>query len=201
MRRFLALLRMGVYTLTIGKGVMIPVKWFVHTHLKEITKKHKAYVQRGEWRDDPSDVIREVVQEKYGPEFDISPVGHDAFESRHGFASMGILNGSEQQEALAVLKGLTEECKELNLPTELEEYTHLDCGSIMFIGFHEDIASARGGEFEYYLKTPELLYGLVALIPSIIRLYQVMSTKDTSELAALGKPVIWTFATDCCCCG
>lgn len=79
--------------------------------------------------------------------------------------------------------------------------TSLGCGKLMFIGYYESICDDR--EFSWYIKAPEIIYGLPALIPSIIRCYNKYKDYDCSNLEeTFGQtPCIWTFAQDCACCG
>ena len=77
----------------------------------------------------------------------------------------------------------------------------LGCGDLMFIGHCKDLEP--GGEFGYYIKTPELLYSLPALLPEIISYSAELAKMDVYNLKTIfgQEPCIWTFASDCHCCG
>ena len=72
----------------------------------------------------------------------------------------------------------------------------------MFIGTFKSLESETG-EFSYYVKMSEILYGMAGLLPDIVEYYPKLVAKDCHEIKkAIGlKPCIWLFAPDCGCCG
>lgn len=190
---------MGIYSIYIGKGIIIPVSMFVRNFKTQILEKINA--DEDEFPD-PIKIFGEIVAEQLGQNFVVESVGHDAFESRHG--RMDIFDDTEHQKAFEHLKKLREAEKTENgnlLPPGLEDYETIGCSDLMFIGVYKEIEANGGGEFDYYVKTSELLYGLAVLIPSLIKCYQELTPLNTSALDHLAPSCIWTFAPDCHCCG
>jgi len=178
---------MGIYSINLGKGIIVPVKVFVKKHLEKVLKIYK------EEEGDLEETISLIVTEVYGNEYQVTSIGHDAFKSRDG--KMDVLGG-DNKIAFDIINKLREQVED-DLPIKIITFSDL-----IFIGYFRVIEST-GGDLEYYVKTPELLYGLPSLLPSIIEAYGEMSNKDCSVLKGEFEqnPCIWTFAIDCNCCG
>ena len=171
-----------------GKGIIIPVKIFVKRYLAQI---QEIYTDG----DDEVQALEQIVKKYIGEQYCVSSLGHDALESRHG--NMQVLDGTTNMEAFELLQKMKIEAKDMSDDLPI---LSLHCGDLMFIGHYESLGSS---EFEYYIKTPEVLYGLPALIPDIIRCYSKYIDMDCSQLQTIFEqnPCIWTFAPDCHCCG
>ena len=179
---------MGIYNIIMGKGIIIPVKQFVIQYLKEI----EGIFNEGE---DEQEFLTEVVKKFIGAEYLVCPIGHDAFDSRYG---MELLENSENAIAYKMIKKWRKQAKKNNDELPI---SGLGCGDLMFIGHCKTLEP--GGEFGYYIKTPELLYSLPALLPEIISYSLELAKVDVSSLQTIfgQQPCIWTFASDCHCCG
>ena len=118
-------------------------------------------------------------------------VGHDAFESRHG--DMNVLANTKNYEIIKEIRSLQK--------TELDvKFESVHCSNLIFIGSYKEIGS---GEFEYYIKAPEVIYGLTSLLDDIVEILPIIKKKDCTKLTKLFNQdvCIWTFAPDCACCG
>lgn len=180
---------MGIYELFLGKGIIVPVKTFVRKYLDEIN----AIFTDGE---DDEEFLTNFIKNKFGDEFDLSKLGHDALESRH--KDMSILDGTDNMQAFNQIK----KCLELEKSNHTDlPIDSLGCGDLMFIGYYESICTDC--EFSWYVKAPEIIYGLPALIPTIIKCYNKYKDLDCLKLEnEFGQTsCIWTFAQDCACCG
>lgn len=181
---------MGVYTIYIGKGIIIPTKLFIKKYLGIMNDMHND-------KNNDMHTITETIIKKYvGETFDFSFLGHDAFQSRND--DMGILYNTDNEKSFELIKQWIEEAKCIDISlTKVEFYSDL-----MFIGVFDD-ACTDYGEFGYYVKAPEIIYGLPALIPGIIRCYNKYSKTDCNKLVEIfgQNPCIWTFTNDCVCCG
>ena len=226
---------MGIYDLYMGKGLIIPVEYFVRKYIKEI----KADFPELSEMDDATDVLNTFVKKHIG-DYRICSVGHDALEVRGG---TGIIGGSDNQVVVRFIeqwrllygeektdknkkdknkkpkqKRYNEEEDEeqkaerelldsmLNTPEQQSKedvpIANLHVGDLMFIGKMEQMES-DDGEFSYYVKAPEIIYGLASLLDSIVEKYPTLKASDCTSLEkAIGfKSCIWTFAPDCACCG
>jgi hypothetical protein len=199
---------MGVYELYMGKGIIVPVRTFVKHFLKEINEIHKPSFEH--------ETLQEIVK-KYIGDYEICSIGHDAFKGRHGFISdmfentpnesmierIGdMISGKEKEDEEKEEKEEEEreedeeeeEQKEDNLP-----FVSLGCGDLIFIGHFNNICP---NELSYYIKAPEVIYSLAACIPLIVKYYPILLAKECKSLNIFEQEArIWTFATDCCCCG
>ena len=186
---------MGIYEIQLGKGIIVPVAIFVY--------KHRAYIKTTyEDGDDELETLISVVHHVYGEEYTASPLGHDAFQSRHSNknGAMQMLVGNNEQ----AIKQVNRLRKKLTKPQYKDlPFDSLGCGDLMFIGYHKTVEAEDNAEFEYYVKVSELLYGLPSLLDGLIEAYIEMKTKECLKLVGeFGQqPCIWTFATDCACCG
>jgi len=165
--------------------------------LDEILKKRKS--RKSDL--DAEVIFSEIIKEILGDQYAVTSVGHDAFESRHGH--MDILDGTDQALALKKLLKIRKEerDKKNEFPNNLHEYLTFGCSDLMFIGVYEELKVP--GEFEYYVKTPEVIYGLPAIIPAIMNVYPRLLNTTLKELEVEFDQTsyIWTFAEDCHCCG
>ena len=127
-------------------------------------------------------------------------LGHDAFEARHGLTFDMFINVSTQDNkrncAVQSIENALVESK--TLP---ENDMLVDSNQYLFIGNYNDICDEA--ELGYYVKTPEVIYSLAAMIPSIIKYYPVLSKLKFNKLEQMlkQKACIWTFCGDCHCCG
>lgn len=169
-----------------GKGIIIPVKRFVQMYLSQINEIYKD-------GDVECDALYKIVQKFVNLKYDVSSLGHDALESRDG--DMQALDNTPNMEAFEIIQEWRKESYPEDLPIQT-----LGCGDLMFIGIYETLGDA---ELSYYVKTPELLYSLPAFIPAMIKCYTTLNEQDCSDLETIfgQKACIWTFATDCACCG
>jgi len=162
---------MGLYNFCLGKGIIIPLTRLVREHtplLLELTS-------------DP-DILFEGIRTQIGKQYELTTLGHDAFDSRHGH--MDVFDGMKNMDAYNLIKKWQKE----------EENQEL-----VFVGLYKELT---GGEMSYRVETPELLYSLPAFLPEIVEYYPVLQSTDLSSLeVTFGQPVcIWTFGTDCACC-
>lgn len=185
---------MGVYSIFMGKGIVVPVNLFVAKYRKEVEelyKNRKGY---------ELETLQEVVK-KYIGDYEVVTMGHDAFEGRHGlvFHMFEDTNNEKSSQRIAELidvgkKYVSEDEKEL-------PFASVHCSDLIFIGHFVDICG--NNELSYYIKAPEVIYSLAACIPLIVKHYPSLSEKDCSSLNNVfdQEACIWTFAPDCCCCG
>lgn len=179
---------MGIYEIIMGKGIVVTNKIFASLFAKELDKLDEDDLMQPE-------SIEEMINKRTLGNYMVKGMGHDAFRSRHG--NMGVLDRTKNYEIVQKLK------KSLECTTEPEtnNLPELACGSpYIFIGFYEFL---EGGEFDYYIGAPEVIYGLPALLDEIVELVPRLREKDCSEISNLfnQKACIWTFAQDCACCG
>lgn len=180
---------MGIYSICLGKGIIIPVKVFMDKYMDEIRELHKQDCH-------DIDLIYDIIKRHFGEEFTVSQLGHDALESRNGMND--VLGNTINSEIYLKIKELRDNIKR----EYIEPFEYLSAEGLIFIGKHTEL-DKHNGEFGYYLKTPELIYGLTALIPQIISYSVELTTFDTSILEKEfdQTPCIWTFTNDCACCG
>lgn len=180
---------MGIYDIQLGKGIIVPHNIFIKTNEKIIKNIMKGMKKPY----DGFDILDRAVKKIYGQEYEFSPIGHDAFNSRSG--SMEIFTNDNEINFIAIKNLLKIKIDSDSLPFDFPS-----CGELIFIGKYQSI---EANDMEYYVKTPELLYGLPALLPSLIKVYQKMIKIKCDELINEFNqtPCIWTFATDCHCCG
>lgn len=177
---------MGVYNIYIGKGVVIPVRFFFEIFKKEIAEiPNENMLGENEFN--------KIVQKFIGPEYQTCPLGHDAFDGRHG-PIFDMFEEMENEESALMIADLIEDAK------SMPECNSYHDSHLMFIG---KLDSIEGPDFSYYVKAPEIIYGLAALLPSIVKLYPKYQNMTCQELSdwCEQKPCIWTFIGDCCCCG
>lgn len=170
-----------------GKGIIIPVKKFVQMYLSEI---NKIFEDGNDEHEALDKIVKEFVNEKY----EVSSLGHDALESRHG--DMQALDKTPNMKAFNQIQEWRKESYPKDLPIQ-----SLSCGGdLMFIGVYMPLGDA---ELSYYVKAPEIIYSLPAFIPHIIDCYETLKQYDYSDLEkTFGQEAcIWTFTSDCACCG
>ncbi len=179
---------MGIYDIIMGKGIIIPVKLFVIQYSKEI----EGIFEEGE---DEVEFLTKLVEKFIGKEYQVSKIGHDAFDSRDG---MKLLECSENEIAYQIIKEWRTQAKKNDDDLPISS---LGCSDLMFIGRFKNLEP--GDEFGNYIKTPDLLYSLPALLPEIISYSLQLAKMDVSILQSIfgQPPCIWTFADDCHCCG
>jgi hypothetical protein len=183
---------MGVYGITIGKGVIIPVKFFIEIFKKEI----EELLVGPKDRYDAHDYFDEIVKKHIHEDYKICILGHDAFDGRNGtMLDMFYSDPSDNAESAEMIEELIQDATHFNDPFDC-----LYADNLMFIGRFEDI---KGPEFNWYVNAPEIIYGIAALLPSLMKLYPKYQEFSCHALAEWceQKPCIWTFTCDCCCCG
>ena len=175
---------MGVYNICIGKGVIIPARFFFKIFKKEIAESNDHVDEK---------LFNEIVQKHIGPTYQVCVLEHDAFEGRHSLIWEMFEEGENEESALMI----DELVNDAKLMPETDTFHD---GRLMFIGQFDSIA---GPDFSYYVKAPEIIYGLAALLPSLMKLYPKYLATTCDELTQWceQKPCIWTFVGDCCCCG
>lgn len=184
---------MGIYNISMGKGIItsfgVLEKLFENELTEEFIVSHRG---------DMCQTLDSLAKKRLGKDYSVIFLGHDAFSSRRG--NMDILANSEdfelqkQLDSISYWKQKHQEGKGNN--------HFFNSFVLCFIGICDEIEST-GGEFGYLVKTPELLYGLPALLPSIIKLYIRLEAEKCEELSKFYPgltPRIWTFGGDCHCC-
>lgn len=190
---------MGIYNLKIGKGVIIPVTYFMSIFLENLELARDSAKEENpdyvEFEFD-EDFILKCIFEKTGIKYNFSPLGHDAFDSRNG--TMNILGGTKNSKVFNQIKELKSKKYE-NINDDF--CCVVGTGDLIFIGFYTDLN--EGGEFEYYVKAPEIIYGLTSLLDQILEVVPKLKEKKCTELEKLfnQEALIWSFASDCSCCG
>lgn len=74
---------MGIYELFLGKGIILPVKMFVRKYLEEVN-----IALANDEDEDEYSLLQLIAKQKFGEDIEISSLGHDALESRHGNMSV-----------------------------------------------------------------------------------------------------------------
>jgi len=118
----------------------------------------------------------ELTEQRIGEDqYEIIQLGHDAFNFRFSLDHV--------------------------LPNHSEHLEQLKSKEWFFVGHAQEIPAE--GEFSYYVKAPEIIYGLAGLLDGIVEIYPQLKTRDCSSLEEFygQKALIWTFANDCSCCG
>jgi hypothetical protein len=174
---------MGIYELFIGKGIIVPASLVYKYYRSELCDTKVELI------DDFSDII----EDKFG--CSISQLGHDALEGRH---DMILFDDDERNNIIENLKSEILNLADCADPSnEDSPFSNKD---LMFIGEYK---SLDAHEFSYYVKAPEIIYGLSALLPNILALYPKYNEMNIGGLEATfaQKPLVWIFAGDCACCG
>jgi hypothetical protein len=207
---------MGIYSLYMGKGLILPCEFFVRKYLKQIKADFPGVTDA----DDATEVLNHIVK-KYIGDYEVCSLGHDALEVRGGGTSIAI-GTSDNLKVVSFIKkwrkmkagtlaanaraDVEEEDEDssadiLKQTTENIPFSSLHVGDLMFLGKFKSING--DGEFNYYVKAPEIIYGLAGLLEDITDYYPKLVAMDCSDIeSAIGlKPCIWTFAPDCACCG
>ena len=182
---------MGVYNICMGKGIVVPIKLFVQKFKKEVEEFHREGYEQ--------ETVEKVVK-KYIGDFQVSTLGHDAFEGRHGFV-FDMFADTENEKAGNKIAKLISQSKEKEDEDQNLPFTTIFCSSLIFIGHFVEICH---NDLSYYLKAPEVIYSLAACLPLIMKHYPELYQKDCSSLDDLFKrqqACVWTFTNDCCCCG
>lgn len=198
---------MGFYYLILGNGVMVDKRYFFHKYRKQIDKYDPNHKKDGE------EVVEYIVKTYIGEEFSACEVGHDAFGdhtySTPGYKktwapfTMGVFDGwDDRPDVFTQLKEWDEEYKDTNKDQDhdLPHKYYFGLGNVIFIGCYKELT--EGGEFSWGTKKRELVYGLAAFLPQLVKEYRKLEKIDCSVLKKKfkQKPFIWTFAPDCCCC-
>lgn len=187
---------MGTHRIFIGKGIIIPTVRFISKYLDEI----RALCNPSSSHVDAQKIISTIVKRHFGDDYDICPLGHDAFECRADHSMLDVFGNTAHAAAYEIIKHWRDELRLVS--TSDFPFTSVGMGDLMFIGRFKTL-DAHGGEFNYYVGTSELLYGLSALLPQIVAYYGELSQPNYEILGTTfgQQPCIWTFASDCHCCG
>lgn len=175
---------MGIYSICMGKGVILSTDILLEKFkllIPELLEKH----DQDHWI-----VLDILIKSHIDPKMTLCFLGHDAFESRSNL--MKVLDGTPNSRAMSSI---------IKWKYDNDNKTNETGYKLCFVGIYEDLDC--DGEFEYRVKTPELLYGLPAVIPLIVQLYPKLLSENYANLAKLApeqEPCIWTFAGDCHCC-
>nr|QBK89836.1 MAG: hypothetical protein LCPAC101_01190 [Pithovirus LCPAC101] len=174
---------MGIYNLSLGKGVIIPINMFIEMFNDYFKDKEETDVEFMEY----------VLKKETGKSYQVSVVGHDAFKSRGG--NMDVLSETKNYDIVQDIKKLDKKYKKIDIDCCL-----VGCGTLIFIGFYESLGK---GEFEYYPEASEIIYGLTSLLDDIVAFLPLLKEKDCTSLTKTfnQNSCIWTFAPDCACCG
>lgn len=173
---------MGIYSVRIGKGIIIPSKLFFSTFGDEI----KSYSS-----DDYDEIFDFIVKKHFRKYSVCSDMMHLKTEKTIWHLYLIRAPHSDQYTILESL-----ERKSLNYKQPIG-YSD---GKYIFIGRCEILDDM---EFSCYIKTPELLYGLAGISPQLIKSYNKLTKFSMTILDEKWplKSLIWTFANDCACCG
>jgi hypothetical protein len=190
---------MGIYSFYLGKGIIVPVARFIRHYLKEIL----ALYPDEDAFDYPSyrTFYDQIVKKYIGSKYEAVLLGDDALTSGHNNGMGALRDDSLYANSIyTIRKWQKQESPDRNdYPYNLSFK-----GALLFIGVCKDLD--EGGELSYYVKGAELLYSLPNFIPQIIAYYPVlmqttMTRLEKSRTAGNQRPLIWTFASDCLCCG
>lgn len=182
--------RMGVYNVFLGRGIIMSPKMLFERYASAINNEIKTS-GTVEMND-----MENIIKSDFG-DVNVTQLGHDAFTSRDSWNDEGskrhipgIFDDSEH-------RGILEEI----LPDDgWQPPAGYSIFYYVFIGIEIRLETEEHANFEYMLKPAELLYGLTLLIPAIIKASSELAEVDVSRLAIIQKPMIWTYAPDCCCC-
>lgn len=174
---------MGVDSIQLGKGVIISVKVFYEKFKEEIEEMMKTKTDCHE--------IANLLIKKHIGNYEMSTLGHDAFQGRHGFV-FDMFENADQEESCDMISSMMQDMQD-----KLDSKFSLGCGDMMFIGAHYTISEV---DLSYYIKAPEVIYSIASFIPNIMKYYPILNTMNMDEIFGQ-KPKIWTFTDDCCCCG
>lgn len=148
------------------------------------------------YQGDAWSIFNQLIKMQLGPKYSLVCLGHDAFVSRGG--KMSVLTDTNSDENRTQLDSIVKWKTQKPRKTKVD-FVGFD---LCFVGIYEEIEST-GGEFECKVSTSELLYGLPALLPSMVKIYPRLEAEKCAELSAFIPeyvPSIWTFASDCHCC-
>lgn len=180
---------MGIKSIWLGKGIILSPSMIYKIWKTQIDIHIASGAIFG--YDELDDIVN---LDEYN--FDVVHIGHDAFTSRSTdsmnhikFPVPQIFKLTEHEDIIKTLLVTTQ-----NLPANFK----IDCN--VFIGMSICLNSETNNEFEGYVRTPELLYGLATLLPAIINASQILADTDVSILSKVQKPLMWTFADKCSCC-
>ena len=173
---------MGVYTFHIGKGVILTLPQIIAALADDLPLDRDL----DDWNDD-WDPLAYLIQEKFNGKYDTIRLGHDALRSRSGTLVPALDDYKHRDVIDAIAEWRAE--SEIN-----------DRMQLFFVGIAKEL---EGGEMEYYVSAPELMYSLPAYLPELVEYYPILKAKKVPDLEEFfdQKATIWTFTTDCFCCG
>jgi hypothetical protein len=187
---FASNIKMGVYDIYMGKGIILPVSVFVRRFLKEIQELTADKATDGCEQEIIEEEIIEEIVKKYIGDYEVCTIGHDAFNGRYGSIAE-MFDGTDAFDNIITSES---DVDNSDLP-----FTSIHCSTAIFIGYYKSIAP---NDLGYYIKAPEVIYSIAAFIPLILKHYPVLLAKECTSLNIFNQEAhIWTFALDCCCCG
>ena len=222
---------MGIYTLYMGKGIYTSTTIFLEKFESEIKEyRKKNYQNLDEWGGDVLDTMTYIVKKYINPDYEVSTLAHNVFESRRGLVFNGIImdddeetpsyNGilkqyfikdisdiigeyisTKREDAINAINDMVDVTKK-DIRHENDEIKLLNTYfTYVFIGKYEDICG--GMELTYYPKVPEVIYSIAGMIPLIMKHYPVLQKLRLPEIESIFEQpaCIWTFSNDCECCG
>jgi len=185
---------MGIYDILMGKGIFIPINIFAKKFPEEI----KEYL-KNKSNDEPGwEVVEAIVKKHMGSQYEATQTGHDVLKSRRGLVLSQTYDGDEEREpSMDCIYKMIEESEGMLT----EEHNPMNSSDIVFIGKEESLMN--GNELSYYVDSPEIIYSLAYMAPTIAYHYPILDKLEMPELEKLfgQKACIWTFTTDCTCCG
>jgi hypothetical protein len=196
---------MGVYDLQMGKGVFISAEIFVMKYTNQINDYVNNYKEKSRSLE-CREIFSYIVKTYIDPKCEVYPLGHDAFEARHGnvFDFIEFPNDEEKKDRIDACKSIKlmiDESKSNQISDKMNDQIDGEMSDILFIGCTENIC--EDFELGYYVKAPEIIYTMSAMIPNIIKYHPILKDIkfDNLEEVFSQPPCIWIFSTDCCCCG
>ena len=180
---------MGVYNINIGKGVVVHLSTIYRKYKDEIKKYIEKY-ENGDLEIEFDNIGVEVMLTKIIG-YPVSTFGHDAFQFRDGFFKTDLFDREDvlSQNTSPDLTDLVDD------PIWIQ-ISYIDPQNL-FIGFYNVLEGEDSGEFGWYVKAPEVIYGIAGIIPDIIKfMSKDFNTTDLSNMFNQ-KDRIWTFTSDC----
>jgi hypothetical protein len=184
---------MGINSILIGKGVIIPTRLFIDTFRTQL-QTLVGFNKDSEY-DDIIDAADKIMS-NHG--LISHPIGHDAFDARHDM--IDVFETEEHAQSLQFIRDwLANNPNDLDSKGNPSNYGAYN-PELIFIGQYKEINSR--GEFGGRINTSELLYSLGSLLPKIMQYNNELHDLDCSILTNLFEQnvCVWVFAGDCHCC-
>ena len=160
-----------------GKGIFLPLEFLIRHYHRILWD---ATTQTDDLLDNPCETIQTLsdhMKALYGDDIELIDVGHDALDQDY-----------------QALKYVDDYCNALKHIRSLGKTDKL-----VFIGQYVEM---NGSEMGWGVTKPELLYSLPVFLPKLVEWYPRLDVLNLEFLQTVfgQKPLIWTFAGDCCCC-